>query len=260
MTWTPQLVALDIDGTLVDRQGVLSQVTADAVRSAAERVPVVLATGRSWSETQPVFDQLALPKGYVVVGNGTVWGSYPPKRVHSVRTFDPAPVIHKVLKADPDIRIAVEDVEGGFRLNEHFPDGDLHGRILQQSVEDLAAYPVTRIILRKPEAEENEFIALTDKLGMQGVSYAVGWSAWLDIMPEGVSKASALNEICGRLGIAPSAVLTIGDGRNDIEMLRWAGRGVAMGSAPLEVQQAADAVTGAIDQDGVATELSRYFN
>lgn len=260
MTWTPQLVAIDIDGTLVNRQGEISAATKAAVRRAAGIVPVVLATGRSWLETQPIFDRLGLPKGYVVVANGTVWGTYPPLRVRSVRTFDPAPVIHKVLKADPTIRIAVEDVEGGFRLNEHFPDGDLHGRILQQSVQDLAAYPVTRIILRKPEAEENEFIALADKLGMQGVSYAVGWSAWLDIMPEGVSKASALDEICADLGIAPADVLTIGDGRNDIEMLSWAGRGVAMGTAPAEVQAAANAVTASIEQDGVALELARYFS
>lgn len=259
MTWSPQLVALDIDGTLVDRQGEITAAVKDVVRRAAARVPVVLATGRSWFETQPVHDQLGLPPGFVVVGNGTVWGSYPPYEVRSVRTFDPAPVIHKVVKADPDIRIAVEDVEGGFRLNAHFPEGDLHGRILQQSIEDLAAYPVTRVILRKPDAEENEFIELAAKLGMQGVSYAVGWSAWLDIMPEGVSKASALDEICADLGIHPDDVLTIGDGRNDVEMLTWAGRGVAMGSAPLEVIQAADAKTSGIDQDGAAVELNRYF-
>ena len=54
-------------------------------------------------------------------------------------------------------------------------------------------------------------------------------------------------------------MLAIGDGRNDIEMLRWAGRGVAMGQAPLEVQEAADVVTETVRNDGVALELARWF-
>jgi hydroxymethylpyrimidine pyrophosphatase-like HAD family hydrolase len=54
-------------------------------------------------------------------------------------------------------------------------------------------------------------------------------------------------------------VLAIGDGRNDTDMLRWAGRGVAMGQAPLEVQEAADFVTETVHQDGAAVELNRWF-
>ena len=54
-------------------------------------------------------------------------------------------------------------------------------------------------------------------------------------------------------------MLAIGDGRNDVDMLRWAGRGVAMGQAPLEVQRAADDVTRTVQDDGVAYELSRWF-
>ena len=67
----------------------------------------------------------------------------------------------------------------------------------------------------------------------------------------GVSKASGLASVCERLGVAADDVLAIGDGRNDIEMLRWAGRGVAMGQAPLEVQEAADDVTAHRQDDGV---------
>ena len=54
-------------------------------------------------------------------------------------------------------------------------------------------------------------------------------------------------------------MLAIGDGRNDVEMLQWAGRGVAMGQAPLEVQEAADDVTATVHDDGVAVELDRWF-
>ena len=61
------------------------------------------------------------------------------------------------------------------------------------------------------------------------------------------------------LGVDPADVLAVGDGRNDVEMLTWAGRGVAMGQAPVEVQQIADAVTGTFADRGLVTELRRWF-
>jgi len=75
----------------------------------------------------------------------------------------------------------------------------------------------------------------------------------------GLSKVVALAEICALEGVAAADVVAFGDDVNDVEMLRWAGRGVAMGQAPLEVQEAADDVTETVDNDGVAVELSRWF-
>jgi hydroxymethylpyrimidine pyrophosphatase-like HAD family hydrolase len=128
-----------------------------------------------------------------------------------------------------------------------------------ESVEDLVAEPVTRVIIRDPHSSEEEFLELAEKLGLHGTNYFIGWTAWLDIAPEGVSKASALVGVAEQLGIQQRDVLAIGDGRNDIEMLQWAGRGVAMGQAPLEVQEAADDVTDTVADDGVARELNRWF-
>ena len=88
-----------------------------------------------------------------------------------------------------------------------------------------------------------------------GVEYAVGWSAWLDITPEGVSKAAALEGVRRRLGVEPGATVAVGDQRNDLEMLRWAARGVAMDNAPDEVKAAADEVTGHVDDDGLVAVL-----
>jgi hydroxymethylpyrimidine pyrophosphatase-like HAD family hydrolase len=87
----------------------------------------------------------------------------------------------------------------------------------------------------------------------------VGWSAWLDIAPAGVNKASALAEVVAGLGVAAQDVLAIGDGRNDIEMLTWAGRGVALGDACPEVHLVADHVTGRFAEGGTAAELNRWF-
>ena len=118
---------------------------------------------------------------------------------------------------------------------------------------------VSRVIIRDPEATADDFVELGARLGLHGTDYVVGWTAWLDLSPVGVSKASGLALVAEKLGIAADDVLAVGDGRNDIEMLRWAGRGVAMGQSVEEVKAAADHVTASVNDDGAAVELSRWF-
>jgi 5-amino-6-(5-phospho-D-ribitylamino)uracil phosphatase len=98
-------------------------------------------------------------------------------------------------------------------------------------------------------------------MGLHRVSYNVGWTAWLDIAPDGVNKSVALERVRAWLDIPRERVLAVGDGRNDIDMLEWAsesGRGVAMGQAPREVKAVASEVTLTDTQDGVATLLEAF--
>ena len=259
-TWRPRLVALDIDGTVVDHDGALPEAVRKAVGRVLDAdVPVVLATGRSWHGTRPVFDELGLPPGPSVASNGAVVVSYPPQEIRKAVTFDPREVIKKVVQFAPGTLIAVEEIGRGYRLNGHFPGGDLTGEMVIESIEQLSARPVTRIILRDPDRSDEDFTSLARHLGLQGVTYFVGWSAWLDIAPLGVNKASALQDVADDLGVDPTDVLAFGDGRNDIEMLRWAGRGVAIGDAPEDVQQAADVVTDTFADGGPVAELFHWF-
>jgi 5-amino-6-(5-phospho-D-ribitylamino)uracil phosphatase len=259
-TWRPRLVALDIDGTVVDHDGALPEAVRKAVGRVLDAdVPVVLATGRSWHGTRPVFDELGLPPGPSVASNGAVVVSYPPQEIRKAVTFDPREVIKKVVQFAPGTLIAVEEIGRGYRLNGHFPGGDLTGEMIIESIEQLSARPVTRIILRDPDRSDEDFTSLARHLGLHGVTYFVGWSAWLDIAPLGVNKASGLQDVADDLGVDPTDVLAFGDGRNDIEMLRWAGRGVAIGDAPEDVQQAADVVTDTFVDGGPVAELFHWF-
>ena len=80
--WRPELVALDIDGTVVDHDGRMPDSVRDAVRRVVKAgVPVVLATGRSWHGTRDLFDYLDLPAGPAVLSNGAVVVRYPPQEV-----------------------------------------------------------------------------------------------------------------------------------------------------------------------------------
>ncbi len=131
--------------------------------------------------------------------------------------------------------------------------------MIVEDIEQLMAKPVTRVIMRDPQGSDADFIELAEHLGFRGCTYFIGWSAWLDIAPEGVNKATALADVAADAGIDVADVLALGDGRNDTEMLRWAGRGVALGDAPAEVQQVADHVTGRFADGGTVEELRRWF-
>lgn len=258
--WRPELVALDIDGTVVDHDGRLPQEIYDAVhRALAADVHVVLATGRGWHGTRVVFDALDLPPGHAVSSNGAVLVTYPPTKIVRQVTFDPRDVIDRIMELAPDALIGIEEIGVGYRISAPFPDGDLQGEATVESLESLRSQPVPRVIVRDPNKASADFIALAEQLGLHGVGYYIGYSAWLDIAPEGVHKATGLAQVCDELQVDPARVLALGDGRNDVEMLEWAGRGVAIGDAPAEVQQIADHVTGRFADGGTVEELSRWF-
>lgn len=253
------LVALDIDGTILGFDDTLSRRVRRAVHELIDGgAHVVLATGRSMTAVLPVVQRLGLQQGYAICSNGAVTISYDGDGGHEmidVVTFDPRPALTLLREHAPDVIIAVEDLGRGFKVTRPFPEGELTG--LQEVVpfEQLLAAPASRVTLRAPEWSAAEFHDLVQRSGLHGVSYAVGWSAWLDLNPDGVSKASALEETRQRLGVPESATIAVGDGRNDIEMFGWAGVAVAMDGADADTLAAADAVTGPVELDGLVQVL-----
>jgi Cof subfamily protein (haloacid dehalogenase superfamily) len=271
--WRPRLVALDIDGTIlkwVEGSGVTHEEISPAVKAAVQRAVdagahVVLASGRSPHGMTDVADLLDLhgngrARLWIVASNGAVVFRYPPLEVVHEETFDARPAVEAILARHPTALVAVEERGVGYRVNSHFPAGELSGDMILTEVEDLVASEVSRVIIRDPESTADEFVALAEELGLHGTNYVVGWTAWLDLAPVGVSKASGLAYVAERLGLTAADALAVGDGRNDLEMFEWAHRGVAMGQAIEEVLAAADDVTGTVYEDGLATELDRYFS
>ena len=251
-----RLLALDLDGTTLNHMGELSPAVRDAIAALPEEVAVVVATGRSIIATTPILDALGLRRGYAVCSNGALTIELDPgtEQGHTVIdmvTFDPRPVLEKMRVALPDALIAVEEPGVGFKVSRHFPDGELMGQSREVDWDELIAHPVTRVTLRQPETSAEDFMDLVERAGLHEVSYAVGWSAWLDINPEGVSKASALEMVRRHLQVEPIHTIACGDQRNDLEMLHWAAWGVAMDNAPDQVKAIADEVTGHVDDDGL---------
>lgn len=258
------LVALDVDGTVVDYDQRLSprvRAAVAAVRDAGHHV--VVSTGRSIMGTERVLAELGLTRGFTVCSNGAVTVALDADedlgwRVHRTVTFDARPAVELLRREVPDALFAVEVTGVGTRVTGEWPEGELSGRLFTVPFEELLDGETTRVVVRSPDRTADHFVELAERIGLHGVTYAVGYTAWLDIAPEGVSKASALEEVRRELGVAPERTLAAGDGRNDLEMLAWAARSVAMGNAPAEVRAAAGEVAPNVDEDGLAVVLEGF--
>jgi Cof subfamily protein (haloacid dehalogenase superfamily) len=255
------MVALDVDGTLVDHDGHMSP----AVREAAQAVvaaghEVMIATGRSLNAMLPIIENIGIDRGYAVCCNGGVTLRLHPEldngyEVIHKATFDPAPALRALRERLPSAKYALEDEDGNFLSTERFQDPSFGVEAVGVDFHTMLEATAVRVVVFSTENTPEEFNEAIEHVGLAGVTYSVGWTAWLDIAAAGVTKASALETLRGRLGIEPHLTVAVGDGRNDIEMLSWAGRGVAMGQAPEEVIAAADEVTHSVYDDGAAHVL-----
>lgn len=271
MTISPKerwLIALDIDGTLVHDDGYLSP----KVISEVERVRnlghhVILATGRSAANALPVLVDIGINSGHAVCSNGAVMieldvNDKQGYRPIDIVTFDPAPILSQLVERLPNAHFAVEDIDGTYRYHRPFPTFALGEQNVETPLAELMHEPVSRIVVLSPEHEVEEFLDVIEQIGLHSVSYSIGYTAWLDIAPLGVTKGTALEKYRRMHDISADQVIVIGDGRNDIPMFEWArengGLAFAMGQAPEETKAAASAVTASVENDGVA-EVLRDF-
>lgn len=255
------LVGLDVDGTILLQDKNLSPGVPEAITAVRDAgYEVLLATGRSWAGTQRYVEALGLTAEFAVCSNGAVIMRRSGEgwiRWH-VEVFDPAPVMGLLRARLPEARYMVELASGQRLYTDLMDEWNLDGAC-EVGFEELIAEPVSRVVVVSPSHDEADFQRLVAEVGLNEVSYAIGWTAWLDIAPHGVDKGTALERVRAELGIARENVLVAGDGRNDLGMFAWAlsggGRAVAMGQAPDEVKQAAGEETTVVDDGGLALAL-----
>ncbi|WP_025105334.1 HAD family hydrolase [Microbacterium paraoxydans] len=272
------IVALDLDGTVLrhgftgagdDAAGsIIDAPLAEAIRTIdAAGHEVVVATGRSTDATLPIVEELRIRPTWVIAANGAVTLKRDPlasrayRREH-VEAFDPAEALLKIRPQLATAHFSVELADGGFLYTKPIPAGTLPANQRQVAFEELLGVQAARVIVFSPDHRVEEFLSAIDALGLTHVSYSVGHTAWLDISPHGVTKASALEVVRTKLGVKPTNVFAAGDGRNDIDMLQWAGRlgqSVAMGQAAPEVKASATKVTASVEEGGLLLALQERF-
>jgi len=250
-----QLVALDVDDTLVAHGSAVSERVVDAIqRARAGGVYVTLATGRSPSTTIPVA-RAAGVDDLIVCSNGGLLMSVATESTIESETFDPRPVLEELIDHLPDAVYAVEDVSGMFRATSAFRTGELGLSVREVPFDHLLTEPVVRLVVRSDQHVDQGFGDIVEALGYESVVFGVADVAWMDIGGRGINKSTMLQRLCELKGFDPARAITIGDFWNDSEMLRWAGWGVAMGSAPDAIKAMAKAVTSAVPGEGVADIL-----
>lgn len=257
----PQLIALDVDGTLLETGSAISARVVDAVRAAvAAGAHVVVTTGRTVLTTRPVLAELGLIDGHAICSNGAVHIDVARDEPVAVQTFDPGPAVQALRALFPEMIFAVEKVGVGTWATGLSPGEFSIGEYLLVDDGALSSEPTPRLNGWWPTGSQEEMLRLLDQLHVPETSWVHGeFGPWLTLSRRGVTKGWALERLRAALGIPHERTLAIGDGHNDREMLTWAGHSVAMGNAVDAIRDLADEVTADVADDGVAKVLERWY-
>lgn len=263
---TPAVVATDLDGTIVRSDGTISARTKDALAAATDAgALIVIATGRPPRWLPGIADATG-HHGLAICANGAlvydletdcVVGSRP------IAADDVPRLIAQLRAAVPGISFALERVDGQFAHEADYhprwtPEaatlvGELDGAVLTA--------PVSKLLARREGMGSDELLALAGAAVDDSIASLTHSSidGLLEISALGVTKATTLAETLVARGLGAADVVAFGDMPNDLEMLVWAGRGVAVANAHPEVLAVADEVTASNDDDGVAQVLERLY-
>lgn len=269
-----RLLALDIDGTLLDSHGHLPAQNIDAIaRVIDEGVEVALATGRRYDFARPIFEQLPAPLT-LVLSNGAVVKKKDGETL--MRRLLPRDVAREVLAAVPQHRheaAVTFDRVGERQIVYQAIDWDhpRHQKFFASNREYLAeSNPLEDCLTEDPvqvmfSGGCRDMRALFNEL-RGGDRYSVALTEYefrdfslVDVMQAGCSKGSALADWARVRGYARSEVMAVGDNLNDIEMLEFAGTPVVMGNGIQDLQSRGWAVTGTNDDAGVAGAVETFI-
>lgn len=258
------LVASDIDGTLLLNWEPISTATIDAIHRCQDAgIPFVLVTGRPMRWLAPIAEQIP-DLGRVVCVNGAVVYDIASQSVVDAHTIDAqslTEIIAAVRVDHPEARFAYETLNGGFIDQDFVPGRPREARIIDD-VSELAGEDVVKVLVRLATSDSQAMHDLIDPLvdGTCHASFSEPDNGLVELAPFGITKAKTLEDLCDHLGVGRSQVMAFGDMPNDIEMLSWAGHGVAMGNALGSVKAIAAAVTDEVDDDGVARYLDAVLD
>jgi Cof subfamily protein (haloacid dehalogenase superfamily) len=261
-----RLLAIDLDGTLLPPDHIITQRTHTILQRAARaEIRIVIATGRVPTIFRSLLGQLPLNAPQITSNGAAIIDLQTNCVMHE--QFVPAAAVLPAIEAlrSLDLQICYytskhlymekpfyATYESNYLANIAAIEIDDITSIAQQPCLKLGAFGDVSSIRAKRLQLERLF---------KGQLYVTQTSPrWLEILHPDVSKANALKIIVQSFKIKPEEVLAIGDNHNDIEMLRFAGLGIAMGNAHDEVKSVADYVTLKNTEDGVAVALEKFLS
>jgi Cof subfamily protein (haloacid dehalogenase superfamily) len=256
-----ELIALDLDGTLLDPAEQISALNRAAIRRSLEAgVRVVLVTGRGTDLPVRISRELGLNLP-VICCHGALT-----KDFAANRTLEHMPV--PLVYAKPMVEyaernglsLAIYSEEFFWRLEgSHLYMDDMTGPAWREATTFADVLDSAPTFIRF--LGDESILAMEREFGDWPVSFRYeNWGEFREcaVLNRDASKKNALKQLCADFQILPERVLAIGDSRNDVPMLRWAGIGVAMGNALPEVKESVRYVTASNNEDGVARAIDRF--
>jgi Cof subfamily protein (haloacid dehalogenase superfamily) len=259
------LLALDLDGTLLEPLASIRPAVIDAVRAAAEAgVPATIVTGRMYVGTLPFIRALGI-EGPVICYQGAVLAEAMSGRFLRETPLANATALRAYEAAKADGYHVQFYADDRFYIEERNRYADLYARI--SGTEPIVVRSLSEAFVGRGSTKVN---IVTDPERVPAcvdlMRRTCGDAAYVtrsnpefvELLDPNVDKGRALREVADLHGIGLERVLAIGDSYNDVPLLRAAGFAVAMGSAPPELKAEADAVVGDVEHDGVAEAIGRF--
>ena len=270
-----RLLALDIDGTILDSEGRIPAANRDAIAGAIDAgVEVALATGRRYDFARAIFDKLPSPLTLILSNGAIVKTRDGETRMRSLLPRDTA---RAVLAAVPEHRASAAVVfdrprEGQVVFEAIDWDHPRHHRFFAANRPFLSeSVPLEDCLTEDPiqvmfSGGCVEMRGLFERLQSAAVEYSVALTEYehrdfsmVDVVRAGCSKGSALRAWSEHRGLARAEVMAMGDNLNDLQMLEFAGTAVLMGNALAERKARGWPVTGTNDEAGVACAIEQYI-
>lgn len=244
MTAKYRLLALDMDGTLLNDDQVITPKTVKWIQKAVDAgVHVCLSTGRATHSAMPYAEQLGLKTPMIMVNGSEVWRE--PNELYRRSLMDPA-LVQKMyeLAQEYDIWFWAYSLDRVYNRNNW--DGNIMGR------------EWLKFGYSTPDDEiRHKLLLQLQEMG--GLEITNSSPQNLEINPLGVNKAAGIREVCKLLGLKMEQVVAVGDSLNDLAAIQQAGLGVAMGNAQETVKQEADVVVASNNEDGIAEVIQKYI-
>lgn len=262
---TIKLLALDLDDTLLNKSNLISPRCREAIRKAvAKGVLVTIATGRMYASAVPFARQLGLDIP-IITYTGALIKSGLSDEVLFTRSFEPATAA-ELLELFRARGWYIQVYQGDKLYVEEYNEKSQTYEALT-GIKPIPAGPelyrlVNHVYKMMAIAEPGAMkeIAQVVHSVFQGRVFApLSRPRYLEMVHPDVNKGAAIDFLARRLGIKQSEVMAVGDSNNDVDMLKYAGLGVAMGNAMPGVKAIADAITLTNDEDGVAEAIHKYI-
>lgn len=265
-----KLIALDVDGTIMDKSFRISDKVKEAVSVAVRKgVHVFIATGRMYSAAVPIGVELGLTTPLIVYQGGLVKEFYQSDRVLRHLPVDTElsyDVIRDAREKDVQINVYLNDelyVEKESPLLKEYVSARNIPFHRVEAFEELDAenggFLPTKILLMDRDVQKTDAIVSEFRGNYSDRLYITKSTDYFcEFVNKQCSKADAISFLADRWGVKQAEVMAIGDHENDREMLDYAGLGVAMGNSSDSLKATADYVTETVDNDGAALAIKRF--